>query len=324
MQKITETRAPFLVGLIESWDDEENIFYVMRLYPQTLRDRMSCRPRMTRCQTRYHIAEMVIALHWLHTNGIVHRDIKPENILMTPRGHLVIGDYGLSRMVPDGTPVSEWRIERECAGSPGYSAPEVISSPYTYGIMADVYSLGLVSAEMASRRITPYFVCRTASEQLAMMKKQYRDGEFIPDNGLQIEDEHEKDLVLKTLKWDPSQRPTTAELKVHPYFDGIDWAMLNLRRYQVDVVPTTVKLSEEYPSYDFFTFKQGKDKTAYYGEDVEYDKHRHILPNNAVKAQLGEDRAKQVEYRYLCPAPLRHDDLHGHCTLDPPSPAGCP
>ena len=45
---------------------------------------------------RFYIAEMVMAVHSLHSFGFIHRDLKPENFLVDARGHLKLTDFGLS------------------------------------------------------------------------------------------------------------------------------------------------------------------------------------------------------------------------------------
>ena len=45
-----------------------------------------------------YLAEVVLGVEHLHTRGIVHRDLKPDNLLIDPKGHLKLTDFGLSRM----------------------------------------------------------------------------------------------------------------------------------------------------------------------------------------------------------------------------------
>lgn len=47
---------------------------------------------------KFYMAELVLALEYLHNNNIVHRDLKPENILLDENGHIKLADFGLSKL----------------------------------------------------------------------------------------------------------------------------------------------------------------------------------------------------------------------------------
>lgn len=87
----------------------------------------------------FYTAEMILALRHLHINaGVIYRDLKPENCLLNRHGHLVLTDFGLSK------------VSNQCNSMDGtaqYIAPEVIRGD-TYDSRCDWWSLGAVLFDM--------------------------------------------------------------------------------------------------------------------------------------------------------------------------------
>lgn len=56
---------------------------------------------MNETDSRFYIAEIIIAVEQLHNMGIIYRDLKPENILLDKNGHVKLIDFGFAKIIGD-------------------------------------------------------------------------------------------------------------------------------------------------------------------------------------------------------------------------------
>ena len=94
------------------------------------------------------LLQIIAALRYLHSCGIMHRDVKPENIFITEEDAVVkLGDFGLAK---DDTNSGPSNATTQC-GTPDYMAPEVLEGR-PYEAAADIFSLGAVLYALITSR----------------------------------------------------------------------------------------------------------------------------------------------------------------------------
>ena len=94
-------------------------------------------------EARFFIAEVLLAIEYIHSLNVVYRDLKPENILVAADGHVKLADFGLAK---EGITKGHSKAKSFC-GSPAYLPPEMLSESGV-GKPADIYQMGAVLYEM--------------------------------------------------------------------------------------------------------------------------------------------------------------------------------
>jgi serine/threonine protein kinase len=99
-------------------------------------------------------------MYELYNRSIVHCDLKPGNILVSPKGHLAIADFGIS-MIADEVSDADQPFD-ECeffsyGGTYAYQAPEMLISHHTvsFTCAADMWSFGVIIFEMYTNKVRP-------------------------------------------------------------------------------------------------------------------------------------------------------------------------
>ncbi|GAB4848078.1 hypothetical protein Ancab_002740 [Ancistrocladus abbreviatus] len=90
---------PFLPTLYTHFENEKSSYLVMEFCPGgdlhglSQRQPGKCFPEHA---ARFYVAEVLLALEYLHMLGIIYRDLKPENVLVREDGHIMLSDFDLS------------------------------------------------------------------------------------------------------------------------------------------------------------------------------------------------------------------------------------
>ena len=131
---------PWIVGLKYSFQDESFLYLVMEyLQGGDLMNLLIKKSVLTEEETRFYIAELILAVESVHLMNYIHRDLKPDNILIDRNGHIKLSDFGLSKNAEINTNDYQKNVERRAeirrnkklaystVGTPDYIAPEVFS-----------------------------------------------------------------------------------------------------------------------------------------------------------------------------------------------------
>ncbi|XP_042396544.1 probable serine/threonine protein kinase IREH1 isoform X1 [Zingiber officinale] len=259
---LISVRNPFVVRFFYSFTSRENLYLVMEylnggdLY--SLLRNLGC---LDEDVARIYIAEIVLALEYLHSLRVVHRDLKPDNLLIAHDGHIKLTDFGLSKVglinstddlsgpAVSGTSLygedepqvsaseqlnqRDSRKKRSAVGTPDYLAPEILLGT-GHGASADWWSVGVILFELIVG-IPPFNAAHPQKifDNILNCK--------IPWPKVPEEMSFEAyDLIDKLLTEDPHQRlgaEGASEVKEHMFFKDINWD--TLARQKAAFVPSS-------------------------------------------------------------------------------------
>lgn len=148
------------------------------------------------------LRQIALAVHYAHENGVIHRDLKPGNVLITPKGHPKVTDFGLAKQMDSSVQLS---MTGDILGTPSYMAPEQAAGQIrNIGPATDVYALGAILYAMLTGR--PPFQAATALGTL----KQVLEQEPAPLRTLRPELSPDLETIcLKCLQKAPDKRYPT-------------------------------------------------------------------------------------------------------------------
>ncbi|XP_026481821.1 RAC serine/threonine-protein kinase-like isoform X1 [Ctenocephalides felis] len=215
------TKHPFLISLKYSFQTPNRLCFVMEyvnggeLFFHLSRDRIFSEER-----TRFYGAEIISALGYLHSQGIIYRDLKLENLLLDKDGHIKIADFGLCK-----EDITYGRTTKTFCGTPEYLAPEVLEDN-DYGRAVDWWGVGVVMYEMMCGRLPFYNRDHDVLFTLILVEEVKFPRTISPEA---------KSVLSGLLAKNPAARLGGGEndvrdIMAHPFFSSINWTELEQKQ----------------------------------------------------------------------------------------------
>jgi len=199
---------PHVVRLMEVYEDERQVSLVMEcMEGGELYDRLRQRRVFSEADAQMTTRQLLLAINYLHSEGIVHRDLKLENFMYEEKGSdfVKLLDFGFSKFF------EKHEEMEESLGTVSYVAPEVLSKSYSCG-SCDMWSLGVVVFVLLSGSMP--FAGHTNQEII----QRIRRGRFVMGRQRWSSvSGAAADFVKKLLVLDPRKRLSARQALVHPW-----------------------------------------------------------------------------------------------------------
>jgi serine/threonine kinase 38 len=286
---LAEVHDEAVVKLFYSFQDEEFLYLVMEYLPGgDMMTLLMRRDTLTEEETRFYIAQTILALERVHAANFIHRDIKPDNLLLDRDGHMKLSDFGLCKPVDgeilrslpsvaeedleeetngDGNDdgddaaakrarqLKNWhqnrrRLAYSTVGTPDYIAPEVLLKK-GYGLECDFWSVGAIMYEMLVG-YPPFYSDEpmTTCRKIVHWRHHLRFPNEVP---LSVDARDLIERLLCDVDARLGSNGGASEIKHHPFFAGLDWDSL----YRVKA-PYTPDVQGELDTQNFEHFDEEK------------------------------------------------------------------
>ncbi|KAK2954710.1 putative AGC/AKT protein kinase [Blattamonas nauphoetae] len=152
--------------------------------------------------SQFYIAELLQAISVLHQYHFVHRSLEPSKLFVANDSHIRLDS---TTLIPQSSTVPEEDFYPDLDTTSECVAPEV-KSLRSFSYQSDIWSFGILVYYILSGGQYP----QTPQPNSTFVVP----ASFTPSA---------EDLLRKILSQNADDRPSTEELKTHPFFDGVSW-----------------------------------------------------------------------------------------------------
>lgn len=201
-------------------------------------------PTFSNYDIKYYMNELLKALDYAHSMGIMHRDVKPHNVMIDhPKRKLRLIDWGLAEFYHQGM---DYNVR---VASRYFKGPELLVEYQYYDYSLDLWSFGAMFAALIFKK-EPFFHGTSNTDQLVKIARVLGTDElykYLQKYDIQLNDSFDAlgfyprrpwsrfvndtnapfvtpkavDFVDRLLRYDHQERLTAKEAMAHPYFDEL-------------------------------------------------------------------------------------------------------
>ena len=225
-----------IVQLYDVLQTPRHIFIIMEYCEgKDLLDYILTKSKLSEEESLKYFHQLINALFYLHSQNIAHRDIKIDNMLLDRNRDLKLVDFGLSTKYPDDN-----LLDQPC-GTVVYAAPEVLQGREYHGMLADVWSSGIVLYGMLSGYL-PFGEQDDEINRINIISGKINYPNYFSTCV--------KDLLMHMLDLDPMTRYTLQEVRSHPWFNLIDYKLIPGIIIGYNLIPVDEKILDLCVTYN--------------------------------------------------------------------------